>query len=224
MIFFIMFIVVVLNALCIFLMYKLLKDIDKKEKFIFIAVGVAIMYGITAFVHWISINGLDEVYKDGVAKDIVTFLFVPINGLIILPALASSYNSYKQKKLSLNMLGKRTSVLLIPLLIVLILECIFIKNVQVAVTNTYDDSTKFKYEEYIQDTNTIDENLINTITDNTLSNETLNEVTNEITNEISNEVGTNSISNSVNVNKTKNNNVNENKVSNTTKANNLVDD
>ena len=214
MIFFIMFIVVVLNALCIYLMYRFLKDVDKKEKFIFIAVGVAVMYGITAFVHWISIQGLDEMYKDGVAKDIVTFLFVPINGLIILPALASSYNSYKQNKLSLNMLGKRMSVLLIPFAIVLVLERIFIKNVQVAVTNAYDDSTKFQYEEYIEDTNTIDET--NMTTGNIISNETLNEVANEVTNEISNEVSTNRIDNSINVN--------ENKVSNTTKANNVVDD
>ena len=61
-------------------MYKLLKDIEKKEKFIFIAVGVAIIYGITALVHWIGIQELDEVYQDGIAKDLVTFLFVPING------------------------------------------------------------------------------------------------------------------------------------------------
>lgn len=218
MIFFIMFIVVVLNALCIYLMYRFLKDVDKKEKFIFIAVGVAVMYGITAFVHWISIQGLDGMYKEGVAKDIVTFLFVPIDGLIILPALASSYNSYKQNKLSLNMLGKRMSVLLIPFAIVLVLECIFIKNVQVAVTNAYDDSTKFQYEEYIEDTNTMGENYMTT--GNIISNETLNEVANEETNEVS----TNSIDDSINVNETENNNVNENKVSNTTKANNVVDD
>lgn len=220
MLFFIIFVIVVLNALCIFLMYKLLKDIEKKEKFIFIAVGVAIIYGITALVHWIGIQGLDEVYQDGIAKDLVTFLFVPINGLIVLPALASSYNSYKQNKLSASILGKRTMVLLIPLLIVLVLECVFIKNIQVATSNLYYDNTTFKYKEYIQDTNMInDTNSTNITEENTLSNDLTNEVTNNTSNEITdkNEVNANEIENEINENEIK-----DNKVSNTTKKNNTV--
>lgn len=228
MIYFIMFIVVVLNALCIYLMYRFLKDIDKKEKFIFIAVSVAIMYGITVFIHWISIHNLEAMYQDGVAKDIVTFLFVPINGLIILPALASSYNSYKEKKLELDVFGKRMLVLLIPLLIVLILECVFLKNVQVAVSNAYIESTKFKYEEYIPDTNNTSSN---SVTENVISNEMTNELTNELENEISeeevnelsNEISDDVDSNTVKENKTKKNTTKENKVSNDIE-NNIVDE
>ena len=234
MIYLVMFIVVILNALCIYLMYRFLKNVDKKEKFIFIAVGVALMYAITIFVQWISTSGLDAMYKEGVGKDIVTFLFVPINGLIVLPALSNSYNSFKQKKLSPAIFAKRITMLLIPFLIVLILECIFIKNAQVSVTNMYIDSTTFKYEEYMQNSTLANETVDNNIGENEVANETAtgvvnettneitNEVTNEVTNETTNESDTDSEDNSVSENKRKNDT--KNKTSNTIKANNTVED
>lgn len=182
MIWLILLFVVILNALCIFLMFKFLKNIDKKEKFIFIAAGVAIVYVLTLFAHWISTIGLNEMYKTGTGKDLVIFLFAPINGLIVLPALANLYNTYRENKLSLNILFKRVSVLLIPLIIAVVLECIFIKNVQVPVTNMVSESRKFKYEEYVNEI----EN--NKIIENDISNDVINDTENDITNEVANAI------------------------------------
>ncbi len=127
--------IVILNILCVFLMYKFLEDIEKKEKIIFIASGIAIMYVLTLLAHFISTMGLDEIYKSGSTKDFVIFLFVPINGLLVLPTFAKSYYNYKLGKLKLSTLKKRICVLIIPLLIALILEGIFLKNIQIFVTN-----------------------------------------------------------------------------------------
>ena len=205
MIWLILLFVVILNALCIFLMFKFLKNIDKKEKFIFIVAGVAIVYVLTLFAHWVSTIGLDEMYKTGTGKDLVIFLFAPINGLIVLPALANSYYSYKENKLSLNILFKRVSFLLIPLIIAVVLECIFIKNVQVPVTNMVSESRKFKYEEYVNEI----EN--NKIIENDITNQVANAISEDETNDI--DEGTNILKNETTDNnnkKSKKNTVDEN--------------
>lgn len=222
MIWLILLFVVILNALCIFLMFKFLKNIDKKEKFIFIVAGVAIVYVLTLFAHWVSTIGLDEMYKTGTGKDLVIFLFAPINGLIVLPALANSYYSYKENKLSLNILFKRVSVLLIPLIIAVVLECIFIKNVQVPVTNMVSESRKFKYEEYVNEI----EN--NKIIENDISNEVINDTENDITNEVANAISedeTNDIDEGTNIlkNETTDNN-NKKSKKNTVDENIIVED
>jgi hypothetical protein len=219
MIWLILLFVVILNALCIFLMFKFLKNIDKKEKFIFIVAGVAIVYVLTLFAHWVSTIGLDEMYKTGTGKDLVIFLFAPINGLIVLPALANSYYSYKENKLSLNILFKRVSVLLIPLIIAVVLECIFIKNVQVPVTNMVSESRKFKYEEYVNEI----EN--NKIIENDISNEVINDTENDITNEVANAISedeTNDIDEGTNILKNETTNSNNKKSKKNTVDENII--
>lgn len=211
--------VVILNVLCIYLMYRFLKNTNKKEKFIFIAAGVAVMYILTLFAHWISTHGLEEIYTSGTAKDLVIFLFVPINGLIILPAFANSYYSYKQNKLNSNTLIKRISVLLIPLVIALVLECIFLKNVQVAVTDNIGENNVSSYEQML-DQNSVNNTLNNTVEENILSNEMVNEISNSIDDEnISN---TTDEANEIIDNEVSENRVNSNR--NTTEEdNNIVD-
>ena len=219
MIWLILLFVVILNALCIFLMFKFLKNIDKKEKFIFIVAGVAIVYVLTLFAHWVSTIGLDEMYKTGTGKDLVIFLFAPINGLIVLPALANSYYSYKENKLSLNILFKRVSVLLIPLIIAVVLECIFIKNVQVPVTNMVSESRKFKYEEYVNEI----EN--SKIIENDISNEVINDTENDITNEVANAISedeTNDIDEGTNILKNETTNSNNKKSKKNTVDENII--
>lgn len=226
MIWLILLFVVILNAICIYLMYRFLKDTKGKEKFIFIAAGVAAMYLLTVFVHWISTHGLDEIYRTGTAKDLVIFLFVPINGLIVLPAFANSYYSYKQNKLGLNILAKRMSVLLIPLLIVLVIECIFLKDIQVVVTDNTIKNNMSNYEQNVN-ANSLNNTIDNTTdTENVLSNEMINTIANEISNSINDEKMNNNINdNEVNEYKNNENEINVDSRSNTLESdNNTVDD
>ena len=81
----ILLIIIILNAISIALMYNFLGDLDKKEKLIFIAGGVAIMYVLTILAYWISTGEIEENYTSNTVRDLIVFLFVPINGLIILP-------------------------------------------------------------------------------------------------------------------------------------------
>ena len=171
--------ILILNIVSIVLMYYSLGDLGKKDKLIYIVVGTAVMYIITSIVYWFSTRGIEVTEVSERGKDLITFLFVPINGIIILPLLAKSYSKLKYGNLDKNVFLKRGIVLAVILLIVLIIECIYFKNIQQEVVNMLNAQE-----------NSIEQQE----STNSVLNETTNEVTNQITSTIVNET-TNTISN-----------------------------
>ena len=171
--------ILILNIVSIVLMYYSLGDLGKKEKLIYIVVGTAIMYIITSIVYWFSTRGIEVTEVSERGKDLITFLFVPINGIIMLPLLAKSYSKLKYGNLDKNVFLKRGIVLAVILLIVLIIECIYFKNVQQEVVNMLNAQENSMEQQG---------------STNSVLNETTNEVTNQITSTILNET-TNTISN-----------------------------
>ena len=131
--------IIILNVVSIVLMYYCLADLTKKEKLIYIAGGTAFMYVLTTIVYWISTRGITMTEVSEMGKNLITFLFVPINGIIILPMFAKSYYSYKMRGLDGNILKKRAMVLGVILLIILIIECIYFKNIQEQVVNLINE-------------------------------------------------------------------------------------
>ena len=171
--------ILILNIVSIVLMYYSLGDLGKKEKLIYIVVGTAVMYIITSIVYWFSTRGIEVTEVSERGKDLITFLFVPINGIIMLPLLAKSYSKLKYGNLDKNVFLKRGIVLAVILLIVLIIECIYFKNVQQEVVNMLNAQENSMEQQG---------------STNSVLNETTNEVTNQITSTIVNET-TNTISN-----------------------------
>lgn len=183
--------ILILNIVSIVLMYYCLGDVEKKEKFIFIAVGTGIMYILTSLVYWISTMKIEVTEVSETGKNLITFLFVPVNGLIILPILAKSFAKLKFGSLSNRVFVNRVIVLAILLIIVLIFECIYFKGIQEQVVNLIKANSKVEQEE--KDTNqlldTIDGNSLNDMA-NKIDVEVVNE-TNELngvnqTNEVTN--------------------------------------
>ena len=131
--------IIILNIVSIVLMYYCLADLTKKEKLIYIAAGTALMYILTTIVYWISTRGIEMTEVSEMGKNLITFLFVPINGIIILPLFAKSYYNYKMGGLDGSVLKKRAMVLGVILLIILIIECIYFKNIQEQVVNLINE-------------------------------------------------------------------------------------
>lgn len=154
--------ILLLNIVSIVLMYYCLGDLGKKEKLIYIAAGVAVMYGLTSFVYWISTKGIEMTQVSETGKDLITFLFVPINGIVVLPILAKSYYKYKIGSLKGNVLRNRGIVLGLLLIILLIIECSYFKNIQEQVVNLIEQNRNNYYEEQ---TVTIQNSITNEITD-----------------------------------------------------------
>ena len=170
--------ILIFNIVSIVLMYYCLGDIEKKEKIIFIAVGTGIMYILTSIVYWISTMGIEITEVSETGKNLITFLFVPVNGLIILPILAKSYAKLKYGNISNKVFANRILVLAVLLIIILIIECNYFRQIQEQVVNLIKNNTNIQ-----QETNT------NQLSDET-NNNSLDNLNNQITEDVVNEVNT----------------------------------
>ena len=170
--------ILIFNIVSIVLMYYCLGDIEKKEKIIFIAVGTGIMYILTSIVYWISTMGIEITEVSETGKNLITFLFVPVNGLIILPILAKSYAKLKYGNISNKVFANRILVLAVLLIIILIIECNYFRQIQEQVVNLIKNNDNIQ-----QETNT------NQLSDKT-NNNSLDNLDNQITEDVVNEVNT----------------------------------
>lgn len=158
--------IIIFNLISIALVYYCLDNMEKKEKIIFIAVGTAVMYVLTSIVYWISTRNIEIKEVSEFGKNLITFLFVPVNGIIILPILAKSYRKYSAQKLKADKFRNRIIVLAVVLFIMLIIECSYFKDIQNNVIKTIENyqNTPNEEKEIVLDRNEIDPNLdLNTI-------------------------------------------------------------
>lgn len=126
----------ILNAVAIILTYRFLgNEMDKKEKGIFIIIGIALMYILVTFVYWLSTKSvnLGEVANEG--QNLITFAFVPVNSMVILPFLASSYKYLKSGKMEGEIFKRRLILLAVVLVIVLVIEFFYFKDIQNGILN-----------------------------------------------------------------------------------------
>lgn len=205
--------IILLNIVSIVLMYYCLADTGKKEKLIFIAAGTAIMYILTTIVYWISTNGIEMNEVSEMGRDLIVFLFVPINGILVLPIFAKSYYKYTMGSLKSEILRNRGIALLILLIIVLIIECVYFKNIQQQVVNLIlERQNNVQEESAFNEIRNDDIENSNTITDATditggTGKENGNTVTQIIGNTVANDIDSNQGTNEV---MEVSNNINEN--------------
>lgn len=193
--------ILILNVISILLMYRCLPNIEKKEKFIFIAAGTAIMYVLTSIVYWISTRNVEITEVSQTGKDLIIFAFVPVNGIIILPILAKSFSKYRKGNLDGRVLRNRGVFLGIILIVLLILEGIYFKNIQEQVINLLNENEKVQNEQPNNTNNTLEdiENLQNTMNTNSVNGIENQVIVNDVQNEnLVNGIDVNSENNRVN--------------------------
>ena len=188
--------ILILNIVSILLMYRSLDNMTQKEKLIYIAAGTVMMYLLTLIIYWISTRNIEITDVSRTGKDLIIFLFVPINRIIVLPLFAKSYSKFRDNKLSSRVFRNRGIALGILLLIILIVECAYFENIQRQVEIMINEKNSKYYQieqealNMIAEANSIEEeniNDINTNDTNLQSNlievETTNDITNGQTNE-----------------------------------------
>lgn len=131
MVIFIYLCILILNAVAIFMTYKFLgEDFEQKQKLTFIVVGIAIMYMLVSLIYWLSTKNIDLGTTNEIGKNFIVFTFVPINSMIVLPFLASSYKYFKQGRLKTQNFKNRIILIAVILIIVLVLEFFYFKDIQ----------------------------------------------------------------------------------------------
>ena len=139
--------ILILNVVSILLMYKCLGIESKKEKLIFVVMGTALMYILTSIIYWISTKDIQMTEVSERGKDLIIFLFVPINAILTLPLFAKSFSKFRDGRIDGKILRNRGVLLIILLAIILIFECIYFKNIQQQVVNMITEEERQTVEQ-----------------------------------------------------------------------------
>ena len=133
--------ILVLNLVAIFLTYHFLgKEMDKKTKGIFIIIGIAVIYMLVSFAYWMGTKDIELGTSESFGKNLITFTFVPVNAIVILPFLANSYKNLQAGRLKKVAFKNRCILLAIVLVILLVIEISYFKEVQIGIYNMLESA------------------------------------------------------------------------------------
>ncbi len=136
MILFIYVCILVLNILAVFLTYRFLGDeMEKKDRWISVIIGIAIIYMLVTVVYWVSTKNIDLGGAESTAQNLITFSFVPVNGILVLPFLASSYRHFKLGNLKSKKFKNRLILITVVLFIILTIEFFYFKDIGNGILN-----------------------------------------------------------------------------------------
>ena len=136
MIAFIYICILALNIVAILLTYHFLgKEMEKKQKGIFIIIGIAVMYMVVSIAYYFGTKGITLEVNHDLGKNLITFTFVPVNAMIILPFLASSYKHFKAGDLRQEAFRNRVILLAVILIILFVIEIFYFKDIQTGIVN-----------------------------------------------------------------------------------------
>lgn len=122
--------ILVANILAIAIVYQFIKKLEKKQKLLFIAISVAIMYILISIVYWFSGFGVDETVHEA-SKNFVLYLFVPVNVILFIPYFASQYMKVRLKQIKVEKFINKLAILIVLLIVVLVFEYFYFRNIQV---------------------------------------------------------------------------------------------
>lgn len=135
MILFIYICILVLNVVAVLLTSHFLgPNIPKKEKAIFALVGIAVMYFIVTIAYGIATKDVN-IDNNTIGKVLITYTFVPVNSMLMLPFLASSYAHWKEGTLKPDKFRNRIILLAVIMLILFLFEISYFKSIEMGIVN-----------------------------------------------------------------------------------------
>ena len=190
--------IIITNIVAVVLVYQILKKQPKKEILIFIAIGIAIIYGIISIIYWLSGIGIDESVHNA-TKNFVVYLFVPVNVILFMPYIAIQYKkirlSKKVEKYDLEKLSTKVTILIMIFIAISIGEYFYFRNIQNNIKNIGTENNK---NNVIENSVIVNENITNNIIENTVSNSIDNTINSTINNTIITNENTSNVTNKIN--------------------------
>ena len=118
-----------INIFAIALNYKILKEKDKNKILMFIIVEEIILLIIGKIIFNIATKNIDKDVSS-TSQNTILFIFQGMNMIIISSPLAKILDDNKNKSFS-----KRITIWIIVTIIIIVLECIYIKNIENGILN-----------------------------------------------------------------------------------------
>ena len=113
---------------------------QNSTRILFLIVGTLFISVLTLILFSFSKIGIEypkiEMMKD--VRKMLLFVFIPINGFFILPQIANIVNVKMEESETNEQVRKRITKLGITLLIIIILECMYFKNMQTGLINFFE--------------------------------------------------------------------------------------
>ena len=105
---------------------------DQKIRIAYLIVGTLFIARVTLIIFLVSKIGVNYPKKEmvGQVQKIVLLVFTPINGFVVLTQLSSVFQQIRSGMVSKEKMDKKIKTLLIVFIILIIIECIYFKNVQ----------------------------------------------------------------------------------------------
>lgn len=121
-----------------------LGSIDKTKKVITIVVSLIVMLIITFVVFNISKSNVDYKTEEEIApvRNVLVILFTFINGLIIMPSFAKTIGKMNDKEITKEQASKRFIIALVVFIVILFIECGYLKDIQNGILNIYHNAKK----------------------------------------------------------------------------------
>lgn len=216
---FIMGFIIVANLIAILLTYySFNKSIEKTKRLLYTMISVGVMYILILIVYSFSSIGIAK-KASSAAKDMITYTFVPVNTILVLPFMIRSFNKRKENEITTSQLNMRATIVLIITIVILVSEFFYFRKIQQGIIDIYNQKQNLESQNSSQadqdsqntenqnTSNTyqnIEENMVNATIDSSTKDNSVNstERSNTVNNSVTaiNETSsTNSVSNNVRV-------------------------
>ena len=121
--------ILITNLIALLIVYQILKKIPKKEILIFMAASVTTVYILVSIVYALSGIGVEEAVHEN-AKNMIIYLFVPVNVIAFVPFIAIQYRKLKEKNPDYKKIANRIAIAISIFIVALIAEFFYFKNIQ----------------------------------------------------------------------------------------------
>ena len=167
--------ILVANVVSILLIYySFNKNIEKTKRLLYTMIAMGVIYILVLIVYFFSSIGMPKEIAEQ-SKEMITFTFVPVNAIILIPFLLRSFNRRKDNSITTEQLNKRAIIVVIVAIALLVGEFFYFRNIEKGI----NDRINQKRNEQNSIVNNAEENnfyeneeiINNGIIDNEISND-----------------------------------------------------
>lgn len=139
---FITLFILVANVVAVLLTYNSFdRNLEKTKRFLYTMISIGIMYIFIVTIYFFSSLGLSKEATES-AKNMITFTFVPVNTIILVPVLIRAFKKKKNNIITTKQLNTRTIMVVVIGVILLISEFFYFRNIQKGIIDIVEQKNK----------------------------------------------------------------------------------
>lgn len=132
--------ILVANVVGLLLVYHSFdKRIDKNKKLMYTMICFGVMYILTLIMYFFSSIGINNENVSESSRNLITFTFVPINTIVLLPILIRSFNNRKMNKITTRQLNRTAMTMIVVAIILIVIEFFSFRSIQKGIIQIFNE-------------------------------------------------------------------------------------